>query len=225
MLRSPNMWIGQYHKLQQLKWMNEWCFRPQSCTKAIMGWRQPGLMRWILVWIMPKMQDSLLDLLTGSPTVLPLYSLSNWLHHLPSYRWFLPTQLESSTSPSSGSCSCLSTQHCLKYTQNKSKGLSHILWGKDKKFLVKSNLYGKSANDNGLYIAYDLPFFRSSSRMVIIASGFNFPVWWQLRYTRDNLNLKWYVNFHTTLHMHTHPCIHTQQYTCNILITSGNNKS
>ena len=48
--------------------MNEWCFRPRFCTmKAILGWGQPGLMRWILLWIMPLVQDRLLDLLTSSP--------------------------------------------------------------------------------------------------------------------------------------------------------------
>ena len=32
------------------EWMNEWCFRPQFCTcKAILGWGQPGLRRWIYI--------------------------------------------------------------------------------------------------------------------------------------------------------------------------------
>ena len=35
--------------------------------KAILGRGQPGLMRWILLWIMPLVQDRLLDLLTSSP--------------------------------------------------------------------------------------------------------------------------------------------------------------
>ena len=48
--------------------MNEWCFRPRFCIcKAIMGWGQPGLMRWILLWIMPLVQDQSLNLLTSSP--------------------------------------------------------------------------------------------------------------------------------------------------------------
>ena len=47
--------------------MNEWCFRPWFCTfKAILGQGQPGLMRWILLWTMPPVQDRSLDLLTSS---------------------------------------------------------------------------------------------------------------------------------------------------------------
>ena len=38
------------------------------CTyKAVLGRGQPGLMRWILLWIMPPVQDRSLDLLTRSP--------------------------------------------------------------------------------------------------------------------------------------------------------------
>ena len=49
-------------------WMNEWCFRPRFCTvKTIPGRRQPGQMKWILLWIMPLVQDQSLDLLTSSP--------------------------------------------------------------------------------------------------------------------------------------------------------------
>ena len=35
--------------------------------KAILGPGQPGLLRWILLWIMPLVEDQLLDLLTSSP--------------------------------------------------------------------------------------------------------------------------------------------------------------
>ena len=46
----------------------EWCFRPRFCTcKAILGRRHPGLMRWILLGIMPLVQDRSLDLLISSP--------------------------------------------------------------------------------------------------------------------------------------------------------------
>ena len=49
------------------KW-NEWCFRQRFCTrKAILGRGQLGLMRWILSWIVPLVQDRTLDLLTSSP--------------------------------------------------------------------------------------------------------------------------------------------------------------
>ena len=49
------------------KW-NDWCFRPRFCNcKAILGWGQPGLMRWILLWIMPLVQDWSLNLLTSTP--------------------------------------------------------------------------------------------------------------------------------------------------------------
>ena len=44
------------------------CFRPRFCTaKAIQGRGQPGLMRRILLRIMPLVQDGSLDLLTSSP--------------------------------------------------------------------------------------------------------------------------------------------------------------
>ena len=47
---------------------NEWCFRPRFCTvKAILGRRQPGRMRWILLWNMSLAQDRSLDLLASSP--------------------------------------------------------------------------------------------------------------------------------------------------------------
>ena len=38
------------------KW-NEWCFRPRFCTVMLYWARQPGQMRWILLWIMPLVQD------------------------------------------------------------------------------------------------------------------------------------------------------------------------
>ena len=52
----------------KVQWMNDWCFRPRFCTcKAIQGQGKPGLMRWFWVWIMPMVQDWLLDLLISSP--------------------------------------------------------------------------------------------------------------------------------------------------------------
>ena len=36
--------------------------------KAMLGWQQYGVMRWILFWIMSMVQDRSLDLLTSSPT-------------------------------------------------------------------------------------------------------------------------------------------------------------
>ena len=39
--------------------------------KAILGWGQAGLMRWILVWIISEVQDWLLGLLTCSPVCYP----------------------------------------------------------------------------------------------------------------------------------------------------------
>ena len=54
-------------KMLQVKW-NEWRFRPQFCIhKAILGQGQHGLMRWILLWILPLVQDQSLGLLTSSP--------------------------------------------------------------------------------------------------------------------------------------------------------------
>ena len=48
--------------------MNEWCLRLRFCTvKAIMGRRQTGRMRWMLLWTMPLAQDRSLDLLASSP--------------------------------------------------------------------------------------------------------------------------------------------------------------
>ena len=47
---------------------NDCCVRPRFCTvKAILGWRQPGRMRWILLWTMPLAQDQSLDVLVSSP--------------------------------------------------------------------------------------------------------------------------------------------------------------
>ena len=57
------------HCLTELFWgnkMNEWCFRPRFCTEAKLGQRQPGRMRWILLWIMPLVQDWSLDLLASN---------------------------------------------------------------------------------------------------------------------------------------------------------------
>ena len=38
---------------------NEWCFRPWFCLhcQATLGWGESGLMRWILLWAMPLVQD------------------------------------------------------------------------------------------------------------------------------------------------------------------------
>ena len=48
--------------------MNGWCFRSQFCTvKAILNRGQPGLMRLILLSIMPQVQHWSLVLLTCSP--------------------------------------------------------------------------------------------------------------------------------------------------------------
>ena len=47
---------------------NNWCFRPRYCTcKAVLDRGQPGLMGWILLWILSLMQDRSLGLLTSSP--------------------------------------------------------------------------------------------------------------------------------------------------------------
>ena len=55
---GPGLVLWQYatdlvHISYLLSWIenncNEWCFRPQFCTcKTILGWAQPGLMRWML---------------------------------------------------------------------------------------------------------------------------------------------------------------------------------
>ena len=51
----------------QRKETNKWCNRPQFCSyTAILGWEQPGIMRWILLWIMIPVLDRSLDLLTSS---------------------------------------------------------------------------------------------------------------------------------------------------------------
>ena len=58
------------------------------------GQWQPGLMRWILIWIMPQVQDRLLDLLTcnparyhcttyNGPSFITIMSL--WYTWIPSY--------------------------------------------------------------------------------------------------------------------------------------------
>ena len=56
----------KYFTHPMLKW-NEWCLSPQFCTKATLGRGQPGLMKWIVVWIMPQVQHKSLNLLTCSP--------------------------------------------------------------------------------------------------------------------------------------------------------------
>ena len=49
--------------------LNEWCFRPRFWTVRLYWARDNlgGLLRWILFWIMPLVQDRLLDQLTISP--------------------------------------------------------------------------------------------------------------------------------------------------------------
>ena len=43
--------------VNKMKW-NDWCFRQQFSTgKAMLGRRQPGLMTWILLWIIAVVQD------------------------------------------------------------------------------------------------------------------------------------------------------------------------
>ena len=43
----------------------KWCFRPRFCTASL--YCRTGRMRWILLWIMPVVQDRTLDLLISSP--------------------------------------------------------------------------------------------------------------------------------------------------------------
>ena len=49
----------------EMKWFVFWATILH--LKAILGWEQPGLMRWILLWIMPLVQDWSLDPLARSP--------------------------------------------------------------------------------------------------------------------------------------------------------------
>ena len=39
------------------KGMNEWCFRQRFCTVRLHWAEEPGRTRWILLWIMPLVQD------------------------------------------------------------------------------------------------------------------------------------------------------------------------
>ena len=48
------------------EWMNEWCFRPWFCTVRLY-WARDNVMKWILLWIIPLVQDRSLDLLTSNP--------------------------------------------------------------------------------------------------------------------------------------------------------------
>ena len=58
--------LYRYHNTAGLsRKMNEWWFRPQFCT--ILGRRQPGRMRWVLLGIMPLSQDRSHNLLASSP--------------------------------------------------------------------------------------------------------------------------------------------------------------
>ena len=58
-----------------------------SHGKAILGRGYPGLMRWILVWTMPQVQDQWLDLLTCSPVC---YSCPQAVQETVSVIWYLP---------------------------------------------------------------------------------------------------------------------------------------
>ena len=62
-LHSAQLWFGcALHK-----W-NDWVFQATILhCKAILGWGQPGLMSWVLLWITLLVQDQLLDLLASSP--------------------------------------------------------------------------------------------------------------------------------------------------------------
>ena len=65
----------------EVKWM---VFQATVC--AILGWRQAGLMRWILVWNMPQVQDQLLDLLTCSPTRYHCVTAAPYLKRIKVFR-------------------------------------------------------------------------------------------------------------------------------------------
>ena len=63
----PQFWTVKLHWADET-WVNEMYLRPWFCTcKVILGRGQPGLIRWILLWIMPLVQDRSLNLLTCSP--------------------------------------------------------------------------------------------------------------------------------------------------------------
>ena len=65
--RAPTCFDILFKITVTYKWMNKLCLRLWFCTcNAIAGRRQPGLMRWILLWIIPLVQDRSLDLLTSS---------------------------------------------------------------------------------------------------------------------------------------------------------------
>ena len=57
--------VSLLHYWLEMKWMG--CEAMILYSKAILDWGQPELMRWISVWVMPLVQDRLLDLLTSSP--------------------------------------------------------------------------------------------------------------------------------------------------------------
>ena len=54
-----------FYILQSFMCVMNGVLRPRFCTKLDRG--QPRLMRWILLWIMPQLQDLSFDLLTSSP--------------------------------------------------------------------------------------------------------------------------------------------------------------
>ena len=62
--------IIQFWPIPKYIWEIEWMVflaKILHC-RAILGQGQPGLMRWILFWMMPLVQDLSLGLLTSSPT-------------------------------------------------------------------------------------------------------------------------------------------------------------
>ena len=60
--------------------INEYCFRPRFWTcKTILGREQPRLMRWILLWIMPLVQDRMLIPVDQQSSALPLYHIPRYM--------------------------------------------------------------------------------------------------------------------------------------------------
>ena len=110
------IWVISSTMLVVLYKWNKWCFKPRFSThKAILGRGQPGLIRWILLWNMPLVQDRSLDLLTSSPTCY------HWATDAPN-SIMLVVQYEGTTSyglPDRNGQPCPATSFITIFTQEK----------------------------------------------------------------------------------------------------------
>ena len=110
-------WTSENNQIWQIyykayKW-NDWCFRPRFRTVRLarLGWRQPGWMRWTLLWIKPLAQDWLLDLLASSPVCY------HWTTDAPHYKAYKVDHHTTVVPDHHNMCCCWSPL-CTQYRTN-----------------------------------------------------------------------------------------------------------